>query len=315
MSVYIPNSGEKEALKSVLLNQAIILGLYAAQIVPDGNTVFDTLTPLTDGASYGYAEIPLANDLVEGAAVADKWSLSMNATGQAQAQYGVTAQLWTFLAPDVALAPTVYGVFGYTLVVPFDAGSVSIKRGDKITGGTSTATGIVTAVLVTSGSWELGTAAGYIHIKTQTGVFQDNEAINLAGRIIDLAVGTTPGVNYANGDVFDVTQANSSNAAKGVVTANSGGNVTGMGVVDGGYGYTTGNGLATSKITGIGTNTLTANITAQATIAAATTNTGTVNGGDSLKQLVFVEPLTTPTAITQLGQQIGYTPVLAMSTL
>ena len=315
MSVYIPNCSEREALRSVLLNQAIILGLYAAQVVPDGNTVFDTLTPLTTGGGYGYAEKELANDMVEGAAVADKWSLSMNASGQAQAQYGVTPQLWTFLAPDVALGSTVYGVFGYTRVIPFDAGSVPIKRGDKVTGGTSTATGVVTGVLLTSGSWALGTAAGYLYIKSQTGAFQDNEAINIVGRVVTLAVGANATGNYADGDRFRVLQANSANAAVGVVTGNSSGNVTGVALLDGADNYTTANGLATSKITGGGTDAMTANVTARATTPAATTNTMTVNAGDSLKQLVFVETLTTPTEITQLGQQIGYSPVLDMSTL
>jgi hypothetical protein len=315
MAVYIPNSGEKRGLKSILADQAIILGLYAAQIVPDGNTLFDTLTPMHSGGGYGYAEIPLAHGPVVVAAAADKWSLAMNSSGQAQGTYGVTPQTWTFLAPDVALAQTVYGVFGYSLTVPFDAGSVPIKVGDKITGGSGGATGIVTAVVLSSGSWALGTAAGELYIKSQTGVFQDNEAIQLVGRIHTLAIGSTPGANYANGDIFDITQANSSNAAVGVVLANSGGNVTSVGLLDGGYDYTTANGVATSKVTGGGGNTMTANITAATSVTAATTNTGTTNGGDSIKELVFVEPLTTPTEVTALGQQIGYTPVLAMSTL
>ena len=314
MAVYIPDVGEKEALKSFLQTQAIVLGLYVAQVVPDGSTVFASLTPMTAGGGRGYAEIPLAGDMVEGGPVADKWSMAMNASGQAQMTYSNAAQVWTFLAADVADAATVYGVFGYVRAVPFDNGSVLPKIG-RILCGAAGAKGTITGVVVISGSWELGTAAGYIYIKDQTGTFVDNENLTLEGHITTVAVGSTPGANYANGDIFNILQANSTNKAKGVVTANSGGNVTGMVLVDASDGYTNANGLATSKITGGGNNALTANISCLASVVVAKSNTGTVNGGDSHKQLIFVEALTTPTAITQLGQTIGYTPVLTMSTL
>ena len=45
----------------------------------------------------------------------------------------------------------------------------------------------------------------------------------------------------------------------------------------------------------------------------ALVNLGTVVG--DVKKLIFVEALTTPTLISQVGQQLGYLPVLAMASL
>jgi hypothetical protein len=235
-SVYVPNSGEKEALKSILAEQAIILGLYKNQVVPDGNTTFELLEEMTSdgGSTYGYQAKALVNQIIESVApIADKWALTMNAQGQAQATYSNTPQLWTFLAPDVLQGFTVYGVFGYTIVLPFDAGLTAFTAncviGATVTGNGG-ATGVVTGFHLSGGVLGSSTGTGWVYLKTRNATkFIDNEA---------LKVGTTP--------------------------------------------------IATVNITGF---------------------------DDALKKLVFIEPLTTPTVITQLGQAIGYTPILAMSSL
>ena len=74
------------------------------------------------GGGRGYAPFVLTNDVKEGAAAADMWAMIINASGKAEAAYDNAVQEWTFLAADVADVNTVYGVFGYTLVLPFDAG-------------------------------------------------------------------------------------------------------------------------------------------------------------------------------------------------
>ena len=183
MTIYVPNVGEREMLKSILNDQAVILGLYSNVVVPDGNTIIDTLTEMANGGGRGYAPIPLPNAIVEDAAAAGKWFVSSNATGKAQAQHGVTPQEWVFNAADVADGKTVYGVFGYTWVLPFDTGLAAgglIYPGQQIIGGGG-ATGLVTAVVVESGSWAGGNAAGYFCIKTKTGTFNDNELIHVTG--------------------------------------------------------------------------------------------------------------------------------------
>jgi hypothetical protein len=163
----------------------MLIGLYKNQIVPDGNTLMETLVELPTGGGRGYAQVALANEIVEDAEAASKWFLYMNAQGKAEAQYGlaVAPVEWTFAAADVADGNSVCGVFGYVFVVPFDAGQSEgpIKVGDTITGHTSAATGIVTEVVVTSGTWAGDNAAGYLTIKTKTGTFQDNEELWVSG--------------------------------------------------------------------------------------------------------------------------------------
>lgn len=59
---------------------------------------------------------------------------------------------------------------GYTL--PFDTGSAEVVEGEEITGGTSGAVATVQRVVVSSGTWTGGTAAGYFVITTATGTFE-----------------------------------------------------------------------------------------------------------------------------------------------
>jgi hypothetical protein len=228
MSVYIPNVGEKEALKSILMSQALILGLYKNQIIPDGNTIFETLEELPSGGGRGYAAKPLSNSILEGAPVADKWAVSINSAGKAEAQYGNAAQEWTFLQPDVNDGNTVYGVFGYVLVLPFDAGSQEIKVGDTVTGQSSGASGVVTGIAVMSGTWGTSDAVGFMYLKSKTGAFQNDENLQVGG------------------------------------------------------------------------------------VTKAVSNSGA--GGDAHKRLLFVEALSEAIKIDTLGQKIGYTPKLTMST-
>jgi len=228
MSVYIPNVGEKEAIKSILMQQALILGLYKNQIIPDGNTIFETLEELPTGGGRGYAAKVMTNDIVEGASVADRWAISINSAGKAEGQYSNAEQQWTFLAADVADGNTVYGVFGYVLVLPFNAGSGEIKVGDTVAGQVSLATGVVTGIAVLSGAWGGSNAAGFMYIKNKTGTFQNGENLQVGG------------------------------------------------------------------------------------VTKAVSNTGAT--GDAHKRLLFVEALSEAITIDTLGQKIGYTPKLAMST-
>jgi hypothetical protein len=314
VSVYITNESEKEALKAILLQQAMTIGLYKNQIIPDGSTLFATLEELTTGATYGYAPKVLSNDVVEGAAVADKWSILVNSAGKASGVYAAAAQVWTFLAPDVALLPTVYGVFGYARVLAFTAGLQPIKVGDVIYQGTTIA-GEVTGVNVISGSWYAGTAAGFLYLKRQAGVFAAGSIIAgskpTATSEIDVltAAPVVGGTLYAVGDLFKIAGAGT--GAIGRVTAVTGGVVTAVELLTGGKDYTVAT-HATTKISGGGDNALTVAVaslyTAGPAVAVATI------AADSVKRLMFVEALTTPIPITTLGQSISYTPTLTMST-
>ncbi|RYY25222.1 MAG: hypothetical protein EOP62_14265 [Sphingomonadales bacterium] len=74
-------------------------------------------------------------------------------------------------------------------LLAFDAGSVAIVPGDTITGATSGATAVVSALRNQTGSWGAGTAAGTIFVVHLKGMFQDNEAIKVGGANRALANG------------------------------------------------------------------------------------------------------------------------------
>ena len=314
-AVYISNEGEKEALKAILLQQAMTIGLYKNQIIPDGSTLFATLEELVTGASFGYAPKVLSNDVVEGAAVADKWSILTNSAGKASAVYAAAAQEWTFLTPDVALLPTVYGVFGYCLVLPFTAGVFPIQVGDVLRQGAVCAE--VTAVNVISGSFAGGNAAGNIYLKRQSGVFLTGATLvgvsnpTLATRIKVLAAApAAPGAGYAVGDLFSI--GTGTGGVGRVTSIGVAGAVTGVELLAGGSGYAVA-APATSKISGAGNDAMTVTVTSLYATEAPTLAVATI-AGDSNKVLVAVESLTTAIPIIQLGQVISLTPKFSMST-
>jgi hypothetical protein len=310
--IYVPLLGEKESLKSILASQPIVLGLYREQVVPDDNTIIGTLTELPTGGGRGYAPIELTKDLLEsGAAVADKWTLSTDSNGKALGTYDNANQVWTFNAVDVADGYTAYGLFGYFWVLPFDAGAIEIKPGDVVEGATSGATGIVTSVLVYTGSWGAGTAAGDLRIMTKTGTFQDGENITISGAVATATIDAA-GTGYAVGDIFTITQEGAAGAKLVVTAVDAYGGITDFVVVDGGMGYSADTGLATVALTGSGNDDATIDIATLAATVYAVTNTGAT--ADAIQKLLFVDAFTTPQPITPAGFQVSYPMALTLST-
>ena len=238
--VYFPNQGEVENLKAMLNAQALILKLYGNVITPDNTLTMANLVELAKGSGFGYAEVPLLPVVNEGAPIAAAWNIGLNAQGAAQAQYGLATGpvTWTFTADDVAAGETVYGIAAYTWVVPFTAGlpaGVALHLGDTVVGGTSTATGIITGIVIESGSFAGGNAVGYFNIMTKTG-------------------------NFINGEALMVTWYPSSPAQ------------------------------------------------------VATSATGTINGGDALMKLIYVDNFSAGTPIVSVGQQVNVVPTITLIT-
>lgn len=88
-----------------------------------------------------------------------------NAGGTAAALYKTTSSGWTAVPLGRELAFT-------------SGGTTAIAEGDTITGATSGATAVITRVVLTSGTWAGGTAAGKFIFASQTGTFQ-SENINV----------------------------------------------------------------------------------------------------------------------------------------
>lgn len=318
MSGYVPNVGEKEDLKAQLAMNAVQLILYKNFVIPDGNTIMDTLNELT--IQGGYAPKELKPVLVEDALAADKWFITLNSAGKAQAQYHNAVLQWLMDAANVASGETVQGVAGFCWIMPFDVGGGAaasgrareIKVGDIIKGGTSNATGVVTGVMLQSGSWAAGTAAGYLNIMTKTGTFQDNEEIHISGAINATSLGTAAGTGYAVGDLFQVNEAGASGGIGVVLTVNAGAVLT-FKIINPGQGYTVANNKTTTKITGAGDDALTVDVDSLATTKFAETNTGAT--GDAHKRLLFVEPMATPTLVNTVGQPFNCTPIITCTTV
>lgn len=181
MSLYVPNESEIEMMRAILAVQAWILGLYKNVVSPDGSMTMLQIEEMPSGGGRGYAQKVLSQDFAL-APTADKWYLALNASAKAEGAYHDTYLEWEFNATDVGDGNTVRGVFAFTYLVPFDAGQSEgpIKVGDTITGLTSSATGVVTGVVVTSGTWAGDDAAGYLFIKSKTGTFQNDESLQVS---------------------------------------------------------------------------------------------------------------------------------------
>lgn len=305
-----PNSGELEALEALISRKAVIIGLYKNLVVPtDGSLTMASLTEMPTGGSRGYASIQLPRALNFNALAANQWFLSLNSSGKGQAQFGNAPQVWTMAAADVTDGNTVQGMFGYCLMVPFITGTIEIKVGDIIKGaGGAIAT--VTGVVLTFGTWAGGTAAGYLYIESQTGAFVNGENITRQGAVATVTI-VAAGLNYAVGDIIQITQAGGSGVKLVVTTIGGSGTVTGVVVVSGGMGYAPATGLPTTHLSGSGNDACTITIATVATTAYVISATGTLNSGDSWKQLLFLNSMATPTQVTQVGQPFSCTPILS----
>lgn len=312
VSVYVPNEGEKEALRALLKSKALTLFLYKASVIGEGSTVFSTLTEWTTGGGRNYARKDLAIDLVEDAVAANKWFLTTNALGRAEGQYSNAALSWTFNAFDVADAASVHGVGAFCWVLPFDAGAIEIKVGDKVKGATSGATGIVTAVCVLSGTWAGGNAAGYLDIMTKSvTAFQNDENITIFGAINATSLGNAAGTGYAVGDMFNIIEAGASGGKGIVLTVNAGAVLT-FAIIAPGTGYTVANNKTTTKIGGAGDDALTIDVDSLATTVYAVTNTGVT--ADAHKRLMAIWPFSTPLEIASDGQALTWEMKMALAT-
>ena len=89
----------------------------------------------------------------------------------------------------------------------FRNGTVELRNGTAITGGTSNANAIVDQVVLTGGSWSAGTATGTLTLKKFTGTFSNSEQIRIDGNQVALAAAVSTrgfrgftAVTWANND-------------------------------------------------------------------------------------------------------------------
>lgn len=97
-------------------------------------------------------------------------------------------------------------------ILRFDAGSTTFSEGDTVTGGTSSATATVRRVVLSSGSWSSGNAAGFLVVSDISGTFADNESIT-SGAGAATANGTTVANALPAGGRYDFLNHNFFGAA------------------------------------------------------------------------------------------------------
>lgn len=309
MPSFYPNEGEILMQMFGLSGLPQKVGLFRNVVPQDGGVTFTSFTELPSGGGRNYATKTIDNAINMSALTLNQWFISTNAAGRSEAAYcaqspPTTYMEWVFNSTDVADGYSVYGAFRWVEVLPFDSGSLvndrQLQVGDVIVGGTSGAYGTIAAIVLFSGTWAAGTAAGWIVLKTTSGTWQDGEAIAIKGEVATIAAAPTAGgTGYADGDLVKVVETGGDEALI-VVVLTAAGVVTDMALAHGGKGYSVASGKTTSKITGAGNDDLTIEVTAigNATKDYATTNTGTLFAGDLHKKVVVADLLTTPQAVS-----------------
>lgn len=101
---------------------------------------------------------------------------------------------------------TLQGVGVNDTKLPFTAGTVIFTVGKTVTGGTSHATGVIKSKTVSSGTWVLGTAVGYLVLYSVSGTFRNGETITDNGTVPGSATGGTPTTNTDDYGVPSVTR-------------------------------------------------------------------------------------------------------------
>ncbi len=176
------NVGEMENLIALLNAGGLQVGLYKNVVVPsDGSLTFASLSEMPTGGGRSYARIALARAINFTGLAASQWYGSLNSAGKFQFQYGNAVLQWLMTSVEVSDANTVQGMFLISQKIPFQNGAVQIQPGMVVQGVTSGATATVDSVVLLSGTWGGGNAAGFLYIENQSGAFQNGENLTVSG--------------------------------------------------------------------------------------------------------------------------------------
>ena len=90
----------------------------------------------------------------------------------------------------------------------FNTGTAAIVDGNTVTGATSAATGVVARVVLQSGTFAAGTAAGRLILSSSTGVFTSGENLTVAAAVKARAGGAATQITLTTGGRYDTVVAN-----------------------------------------------------------------------------------------------------------
>jgi hypothetical protein len=116
--------------------------------------------------------------------------------------YGSTVYAWRNNVGETAMAIYKTTSSGWTLVslgfeLAFNTGTNALAEGNTIVGQTSGATGTITRVVLSSGTWAAGTAAGYLTFASVTGTFQSGENLRIGATTYALAGGAQAAITLS----------------------------------------------------------------------------------------------------------------------
>lgn len=163
-----------------------------------------TVTPLTAQQAAQY--LNLAADVYR----ADIGAVPGSGSIRGVAYYNGTVYAWRDNAGGTALAMYKSSVSGWTLIpygieLGFDTGVHQLFDGNTVVGQTSGATGVIKRVVVESGSWTGGNAAGRLIFSAVTGTFVAGENIRIGAMTYAHALGAQTAITaLPNGRVETV---------------------------------------------------------------------------------------------------------------
>ncbi len=92
--------------------------------------------------------------------------------------------------------------------IDFDTGTAAFTEGGTLTGGTSAATATIKRVILVSGSWSGGDAAGYLILSGVSGTFQNNETITDGSGGSAMADGADAAITLPAGGTYEFRNEN-----------------------------------------------------------------------------------------------------------
>lgn len=163
----------------------------------DTDTLNSTYLQAAIEAARTLIAAPTGSGAVRGVNVyqGDNYCVRDNTGGTAGVLYKATTAGWVAQSLGYELAFT-------------SGGTYEIAEGDTITGATSAATAVITRVVVTSGDWTTGDAAGYLYFASDTGTFQA-ENLNVDANLnVATIAGDSSALSLPAGGKYEFTNHN-----------------------------------------------------------------------------------------------------------
>lgn len=188
-------------------------GFSLTETVRVGGSPQGTVTSLSPPEPFTAQQQAVYANLAADAYRADIQAVPGSGPIRGVAYYNGSVYAWRDNAGGTALALYKSSTAGWTAVslgiqLNFTTGVSQILDGQTVIGLTSGASGVVTRVVVRSGTWTAGTAAGSLIFTSITGTFQNGEALRVTGVTRATCSGTQSAITLLPGGRVETVTAN-----------------------------------------------------------------------------------------------------------